>query len=59
MTAALLRLIGDPELRRAYGARNARVAHERVSESGPELEALYRDLVAGRTPGAVGAPQRF
>ncbi len=58
LTAALLRLIGDPELRRAYGARNARVARERVSETGPELEALYRDLVAGRTPGAVGAPER-
>lgn len=50
LTRALLRLIRDPELRRAYGERNARVARERVSETGPELEAIYRALIAGRNP---------
>jgi glycosyltransferase involved in cell wall biosynthesis len=50
LTEALLRLIRDPELRQSYGERNARVARERVSETGPELEAIYRSLIAGRTP---------
>jgi glycosyltransferase involved in cell wall biosynthesis len=50
LTAALLRLIRDPELRRSYGERNYQVTRARVSESGPALEALYADLVAGRTP---------
>lgn len=47
---ALLRLVRDPELRRAYGERNARVTRERVAETGPVLEALYRDVAAGRRP---------
>jgi glycosyltransferase involved in cell wall biosynthesis len=50
LTEALLRLIRDPELRRSYGERNARVTRERISESGPVLESLYRDLIAGRRP---------
>ena len=44
VTEALLRLVRDPELRRSYGERNARVTRERVSETGPVLEALYRGL---------------
>jgi glycosyltransferase involved in cell wall biosynthesis len=52
VTAALLRLVRNPELRRAYGERNARVVRERVSETGPALESLYRDLIAGRRPQA-------
>lgn len=58
LTEALLRLLRDPELRRTYGERNARVAHERVAETGPELEALYRDLIAGRAPRGVSTPER-
>ena len=45
LVAALLKLLRDPELRRLYGERNQRLVRERVSESGPALEALYRDLV--------------
>jgi glycosyltransferase involved in cell wall biosynthesis len=49
LVAALARLLRDPALRRAYGQRNAAVARERVGESGPALEALYRELASGRT----------
>jgi glycosyltransferase involved in cell wall biosynthesis len=48
LVEALLRLLGDPELRRRYGERNVRTARERVEESTPALEALYRELAAGR-----------
>jgi glycosyltransferase involved in cell wall biosynthesis len=44
LVAALLKLLRDPELRRRYGARNARLTRARVAESGRELEALYRGL---------------
>ena len=54
LTAALLRLLRDPELRRRYGERNAEVARARVAESGPALEHLYTEL-AGR--GSLGAGQ--
>jgi len=50
VTGALLHLVRDPQLRHAYGERNARVTRERVSETGPVLETLYRDLAAGRKP---------
>jgi glycosyltransferase involved in cell wall biosynthesis len=53
LTGALIRLLRDPALRRSYGERNARVAAERVAESGPALEALYRDLIAGRPPARI------
>jgi glycosyltransferase involved in cell wall biosynthesis len=46
LVAALLRLLRDPGLRRRYGKRNAEVARSRVAESGPALEALYRELAA-------------
>jgi glycosyltransferase involved in cell wall biosynthesis len=45
VVAALLRLLGDPELRRAYGERNERVARERLGDPGVELEAVYRALL--------------
>lgn len=45
---ALLRLLGDPELRRRYAERNVQVVRERVAESGPALEALYRQLAGKR-----------
>ena len=44
LVAALLRLLRDPALRRAYGDRNAAVVRRRVVESGPALEALYAEL---------------
>ena len=50
VAAALIKLLGDPDLRRAYGDRNAAVVAERVAESGPALELIYRELIAGRTP---------
>ena len=46
LVEALLKLLRDPELRRAYGTRNADVTRRRVAESGPALEELYRDLAA-------------
>ena len=46
LVAALLKLLRDPELRRSYGKRNIEVARSRVTESGPALEALYRELAA-------------
>jgi L-malate glycosyltransferase len=44
--AALRALLADEALRRSYGERNRRVVHERVAESAPALEQLYRDLIA-------------
>lgn len=44
VAGALLGLLRDPERRRRYGERNARVARERVADPGPALEALYREL---------------
>jgi glycosyltransferase involved in cell wall biosynthesis len=46
VTAALLRLLRDPDLRRAYGERNERVARERLGDPGAQLEAVYRRLLA-------------
>lgn len=47
VAAALEKLAADPELRRNYGERNERVVRERLSEPGPALEALYRELLNG------------
>jgi L-malate glycosyltransferase len=46
VTAALLRLIRDPDLRARYGERNARVTRERLPPPGPALVELYRDMLA-------------
>jgi glycosyltransferase involved in cell wall biosynthesis len=46
VTAALLRLIRDPELRARYGERNARITRERLPPPGPALVELYRDILA-------------
>jgi glycosyltransferase involved in cell wall biosynthesis len=46
LTAALLELLRDPELRARYGERNEKVVRERVPEPGPLLEQLYYELVA-------------
>ena len=50
--AALRRLLADEQLRRSYGERNRRVVQERVGESAPALESLYRHLMA-RVPARV------
>jgi glycosyltransferase involved in cell wall biosynthesis len=50
LVAALLKLLGDPELRLRYGARNVEVARRDVAASGSALEALYRELAEGRVP---------
>jgi glycosyltransferase involved in cell wall biosynthesis len=47
VTAALLRLLRDPELRRAYGERNERVVRERLSDPGEQLERLYLTMLGG------------
>ena len=44
--AALRTLLADEDLRRTYGERNRRVVQERVAESAPALEGLYRKLIA-------------
>ena len=46
VAAALLGLLRDPDRRRAYGERNARVVRERIGDPGAALEELYRELVA-------------
>jgi glycosyltransferase involved in cell wall biosynthesis len=46
LAAALDRLLSDPQLRERYARRNMAVVRERVAESGPALEALYRRLIA-------------
>jgi glycosyltransferase involved in cell wall biosynthesis len=43
---AVLRLLHDEERRRAYGERNQRIVRETVGDPGPELDRLYRELVA-------------
>jgi L-malate glycosyltransferase len=48
VTAALLKLIRDPELRARYGARNMRVTAERLPPPGPALVQVYRDMLAQR-----------
>jgi glycosyltransferase involved in cell wall biosynthesis len=50
--AGLRTLLADEALRRAYGERNRRIVQERVAESAPALERLYRDLIA-RVPSRV------
>jgi L-malate glycosyltransferase len=53
--AALLRLVRDPQLRRAYGERNERVVRERLSPPGPAMEAMYRKILAGDREPVGGA----
>jgi L-malate glycosyltransferase len=48
VTAALLKLIRDGELRARYGERNVRVTRERLPPPGPVLVDLYRDILARR-----------
>ena len=47
MTAAILKLMRDPELRAAYGDRNVRVVRDRLPEHpGAALERVYRGMLA-------------
>ncbi|HET9544336.1 MAG TPA: glycosyltransferase family 4 protein [Gaiellaceae bacterium] len=48
LVEALLKLLRDPELRRRYGNRNAEITRQRVAESAPAMEKLYRELAAAR-----------
>ena len=48
VTAALLKLVRDPELRARYGERNERIVRERLPPPGPALVDLYRTML-GRT----------
>jgi glycosyltransferase involved in cell wall biosynthesis len=48
VTAALLKLARDPDLRARYGERNIRVTRERLPPPGPALVGLYRDMLARR-----------
>jgi glycosyltransferase involved in cell wall biosynthesis len=45
VAAALLGLLRDPDRRRAYGERNARVVREQIGDPGLALEQLYRELI--------------
>ena len=48
VTAALLKLLRDPELRRTYGERNERVVRERLdTDPGEQLESIYLRLLNG------------
>jgi glycosyltransferase involved in cell wall biosynthesis len=47
VTAAMLKLLRDPELRAAYGERNVRVVAERLPDHpGVALEKVYRGMLA-------------
>jgi L-malate glycosyltransferase len=48
VTAAVLKLVRDPDLRARYGERNIRVTTERLPPPGPALVDLYRDMLARR-----------
>jgi glycosyltransferase involved in cell wall biosynthesis len=49
VTAAILRLVGDPELRRRYGERNERVVHELFGDPTAELEQVYAEALGRRS----------
>jgi glycosyltransferase involved in cell wall biosynthesis len=46
VSAAVLRLVRDPDLRAAYGSRNVRVVHERFGDPARELEQAYEEALA-------------
>ncbi len=48
VTAALIALLRDPELRRRHGARNERFVRERLADPGAQLEELYLELLGRR-----------
>jgi hypothetical protein len=46
VSAALLKLARDPELRARYGERNQRIVRERLPPPGPALVELYRSMLS-------------
>ncbi len=46
VTAAILRLARDPELRRRYGERNLREVHARFGDPTAQLEQVYGEVLA-------------
>jgi glycosyltransferase involved in cell wall biosynthesis len=46
VTAAILRLARDPELRRRYGERNLREVHARFGDPTAQLEQVYAEVVS-------------
>lgn len=50
LTAAILRLAVDAELRRVYGERNLREVHARFGDPTTELEQVYRELLDQSPP---------
>jgi len=50
VTAAILRLVRDPELRRRYAERNARVVHELFGDPTAELEQVYAEAIGLGSP---------
>lgn len=46
VTAAISRLVRDPQLRRRYAERNERAVHELFGDPTAELEAVYAEAVA-------------
>lgn len=52
LTAAILRLVRDPQLRRRYAERNERVVHELFGDPTAELEAVYSEAMGLSAPSA-------
>jgi hypothetical protein len=52
LTAAVLELLADPDLRRRYGQHNRRIVTARVQPPGPQLEQLYQRLLQHETGSA-------
>jgi glycosyltransferase involved in cell wall biosynthesis len=46
VTAAILRLVRDPQLRRRYAVRNERAVHELFGDPTAELEAVYAEALS-------------
>jgi glycosyltransferase involved in cell wall biosynthesis len=45
VAAAMVRLAGDPDLRRRYGERNLREVHARFGDPTAQLEQVYREVL--------------
>jgi glycosyltransferase involved in cell wall biosynthesis len=45
VSAAMLRLARDAELRRSYGERNLREVHARFGDPTAQLEQVYREVL--------------
>ena len=45
VAAGMVRLAGDPELRRRYGERNLREVHARFGDPTTQLEHVYREVI--------------